>query len=118
MFERIKVLKCTNARSVLSSNIVGISSAIHQTAERTVPVERTKSFTALFINPPPQGSRPFHDFTWTIPDNLLSCEWGQAAGMVSEVIPTTGRTLDVGFVNSAVTMLFIKLLTSGFWAVA
>ena len=38
---------------------------------------RINSLTALFTKPPSHGSRPFHDWTGTIPENLLSHEWGQ-----------------------------------------
>ena len=47
---------------------------------------------------------PGHSMTLpgTTPENLLSRDWGQWLEWVSEVIPTTGRMLDGGFVNSTV----------------
>ena len=44
----------------------------------------------------------------TIPENLLSREWGPVAGTVSEIIPTTGLMLDGGFVNSAAKVPLTK----------
>ena len=53
----------------------------------------------------PHSCQPFHDFAWyysTIPS--LKLWMGLVAGTVSEVIPTAGRMLDGGFVNSAVSI--------------
>ena len=53
----------------------------------------------------PHSSQPFHDFAWDNSWKSLEPWKGTAAGTASEVIPTTvGRTLDGGFVNSAVKL--------------
>ena len=48
----------------------------------------------------------------TIPEDLLSCEWGWQLKWSLRVVPATSRMLDGGFVNRAVklylTMLFMK----------
>ena len=50
---------------------------------------------------------PGHSMTLpgTIPENLLSHEWGQRLEW-SEVLPTTGRMLDSGFVNSTIILKY------------
>ena len=40
----------------------------------------------------------------TIPENLLSCEWGQWLELSLRVVPAAGRMLDGDFVNRAVSV--------------
>ena len=58
----------------------------------------------------PRGCWPFHDFAWYYsilpPFHPWSLQWDWWLERVSEVVPTAGRTVDGGFVNSAVSGCF------------